>query len=123
VGYDEHPSETYFERAHRLTAALGDTEAAETAAFTLARCRDAAAYSAVGATEEDAEEAVAAGEVLQGLARAKATRTVRVRRWIDPRSLVRGWRTDHTARQRRITLTARGDLEKERELVGSRDRG
>jgi hypothetical protein len=46
-----------------------------------------------------------------------------VSRWFDPRTLVGTWRRDHTARQRRITLTARGDLEQERELVGSGDRG
>ncbi len=123
VGYVERSSDTYFERAHRLAALLGDTEPAEAAAFALAGCREAAAYSAAGADEADAAEAVAAGGVLRELARSGAPLAARVRRWIDPRSLVQGWRRDHTARQRRITLTARGDLEQERELVGSRDRG
>ena len=57
------------------------------------------------------------------MAKGQLSLATRVGRWFDPRSLVRTWRRSHTARQRRITLTARGDLEKERELVGSSDRG
>jgi hypothetical protein len=45
-----------------------------------------------------------------------------MREWFDPRTLVRGWRDGLGAGHRRITLTARGDLEQERELVGSGDR-
>jgi transglutaminase-like putative cysteine protease len=120
VGYEERSSDTYVERAHRLAAALGG--GAE-AARTLARCRERAAYSPLGAEAGDAEAARAAAEELRTLALAQTSRTARLRRWIDPRTLVAGWRRDHTARQRRITLTARGDLEQERELVGSGDRG
>jgi transglutaminase-like putative cysteine protease len=120
VGYVERASDTYFERAHHLAAALGDVEPA---AFTLARCRETAAYSAAGASEDDASVALAASEELRAVAKAHASRLTRIRPWFDPRSLLRGWRQDHTARQRRITLTARGDLEQERELVGSADRG
>ena len=55
--------------------------------------------------------------------RAQASARERVQRWFDPRWLLRSWRRDRAARQRRITLTPRGDLEAERELVGSDDRG
>ena len=70
-----------------------------------------------------ARAAQAASYELRMLAREQTPWLRRVGRWIDPRSLVRVWRRDHAARQRRITLTARGDLEQERELVGSSDRG
>ena len=120
VGYAERPSDTYVERAQHLAAALGDGEGA---ARLLARCRETAAYSADGADDDDAGAALAAAEELGALAKAQTSRRGRAGRWLDPRSLVRGWRRDHTARQRRFTLTARGDLEQERELVGSSDRG
>jgi len=120
VGFHERPSDTYFERAHHLAAALPE---AEGAAFALAGRIEAGTYSAEGADEEDAVVALAAAEEIRVATRAQAPLLVRVRRWFDPRSLVQGWRRDHTARQRRITLTARGDLEQERELVGSSDRG
>ncbi len=120
LGYEERASDTYFERAHHLAAAL---PGAEDAAFALARAREAAAYSAAGASEDDARAAQAASDELRELAREQTPWLRRVGRWIDPRSLVRVWRRDHAARQRRITLTARGDLEQERELVGSSDRG
>jgi transglutaminase-like putative cysteine protease len=120
VGYTEQASDTYVERAHHLARALGD---GEDPALRLARCREAAAYSPAGADDEDAEQAQAAAVELGTLAKDQLSLVARVGRWIDPRSLVRGWRRGHTARQRRITLTARGDLEQERELVGSSDRG
>jgi hypothetical protein len=120
VGYAETESDTYVERAHHLAAALGD---GADEALALARCRETAAYSPAGADDDDVVRAQAAADELGTLAKAKATRRSRVGRWIDPRALVRGWRQDHSARQRRITLTARGDLEQERELVGSGDRG
>jgi transglutaminase-like putative cysteine protease len=120
VGYAEQASDTYVERAHHLATALGDGEGP---ALRLARCREAAAYSPMGADDDDAEQAQAAADELGALANAQLSLVARVGRWIDPRSLVRGWRRGHTARQRRITLTARGDLEQERELVGSSDRG
>jgi transglutaminase-like putative cysteine protease len=120
VGFHERPSDTYFERAHHLSAALPE---AEGAAFALASRLEAGTYSAEGAVEEDAEVALTAAEDIRAATREQAALFVRVRRWFDPRSLVQGWRRDHTARQRRITLTARGDLEQERELVGSTDRG
>jgi transglutaminase-like putative cysteine protease len=120
VGFHERPSDTYFERAHHLSAALPE---AETAAFALAGRLEAGTYSAEGADEEDVEVALAAAEEIRAATQEQAPLIVRVRRWFDPRSLVQGWRREHTARQRRITLTARGDLEQERELVGSSDRG
>jgi hypothetical protein len=120
VGYAEQPSDTYVERAQHLAAALGD---GDDPALRLARCREAAAYSPAGADEDDATQAQDAADELSALAKGQLSLVARVGRWIDPRSLVRTWRRGHTARQRRITLTARGDLEQERELVGSSDRG
>lgn len=120
VGYAERASDTYVEGAQRLAAALGD---GDDPALRLARCREAAAYSPTGADEDDAARAQEAADELTALARGQQSLLTRVHRWLDPRSLVRTWRQGHTARQRRITLTARGDLEQERELVGSRDRG
>lgn len=119
VGFQERPSDTYFERAHHLAAALPE---AQSAAFALAGRLEAGTYSAEGADEDDAAAAQAAAEEIRAATRAVTPRLTLVRRWFDPRSLVRGWRRDHTARQRRITLTAHGDLEQERELVGSSDR-
>ena len=52
-----------------------------------------------------------AADAIGAAARARTTREQRVRRWLDPRTLVQDWRRSHTARQRRITMTARGDLE------------
>ncbi len=120
VGFQQRPSDTFFERAHHLSAALPDAEAA---AFTLAARLEGALYSAEGADEDDAATSWQAADEIGEAARAAMSRVQRVRRWIDPRTLVRDWRLGHTARQRRITLTARGDLEQERELVGSGDRG
>jgi hypothetical protein len=119
VGYVEQRSDTYLERADHLATALGDGEAA---ALVLARSREEAAYSAAGADEDDADAARAAADELRAVALSQTSRWTRVRRWIDPRTVVGSWRREHTARQRRITLTARGDLEQERELVGSGDR-
>jgi hypothetical protein len=119
VGYQERPSHTFVERAHHLSVAL---PAAEDAAFTLASCLQAATYAAEEADADEADDARSAAADVAGALRAQASRWVRVSRWFDPRTLVGTWRRDHTARQRRITLTARGDLEQERELVGSGDR-
>jgi hypothetical protein len=46
-----------------------------------------------------------------------ATRPARVQRWLDPRPIVGAWRLERSTSQRRITTTARADLEVERELV------
>jgi transglutaminase-like putative cysteine protease len=120
VGYEERASDTYAERARHLGDALGPDAAP--AAVALATAREIAAYSPGGATEDDAEAAAEAAAVLRTAALAQASRWTRLRRWLDPRSLVRAWRRERATRQRRITLTARGDLERERELVGSGDR-
>ena len=55
--------------------------------------------------------------------RAQASIRERLNHLLDPRWLIRAWRRERTARQRRITMTPRGDLEAARELVGSDDRG
>jgi hypothetical protein len=93
------------------------------AALTIAARREVAVYSAAGATPDDAEVAWAAAAEVGAAVNEQATWLDRLRRWLDPRWLVRSWRLDRAARQRRITLTPRGDLEAERELVGSDDRG
>lgn len=120
VGYQERPSDTYVERAQHLGALVPD---AEDAARALAGRLEVGIYSADGADADDATAAFSAADEIRDVARAQTPRLARLTRWFDPRSLVRSWRREHTARQRRITLTARGDLEQERELVGSRDRG
>ena len=120
VGFEERPSDTYVERALRLGEAV---PAAADAALTLAARLEVGTYSAEGADLEDAEVAWHAAAAIEAAVLEQATRFERVRRWFDPRSVVRTWRHDRAARQRRITLTPRGDLEAERELVGSDDRG
>jgi transglutaminase-like putative cysteine protease len=120
VGFQQRPSDTYFERAHHLSAVLPE---AEDAAFALASRLETALYSEDGAVPDDATTAWESADEISAAARARTTRRHRLRRWLDPRTLVQDWRRSHTARQRRITLTARGDLEQERELVGSGDRG
>lgn len=120
MGFEERPSDTYFERAHHLAQSLPD---AEDAVFTLAIRLEAANYSAEGAGEDDATAAQTAAADIRTVTQRVAPRAARLGRWFDPRPLVRSWRRDHSLRQRRITLTAHGDLEQERELVGSSDRG
>jgi hypothetical protein len=119
LGYEERASDTYVERAHHLAAAVPGSE---DAGLALARCREAAAYSAEGASDEHADVALDAAAEIATTLRDTAPLPRRVLRWFDPRTLLRDWGRGHTARQRRITLTARGDLEQERELVGSGDR-
>ena len=120
IGFAERASDTYQERAR----ALADTvPTAEPAVVTLAGLRERAAYTPSGATEADADAARALAQEIMASARQLATRADRSRAWLDPRAVLGGWRRGHTARQRRITQTARGDLEQERELVGSADRG
>lgn len=119
IGFTERPSDTHTERAHELATAL---PAAEAETMALAAHLEAAAYSAVGASDADVAAAQAAAEKIRAAARARVPWTRRARRWFDPRATVRAWRHDRRAGRRRITLTARGDLEQERELVGSGDR-
>ncbi len=120
AGYEERPSDTYVERATRLAGVVPD---AAPAAFTLARCLQEATFSAEGADEDGAQTALDASRDVAAAVRGAIPLPQRVLRWFDPRTLLGDWRRGHTARQRRITLTARGDLEQERELVGSGDRG
>lgn len=120
IGFTERPSDTYLERARRLAAAV---PGAGEAAFRLADRLEAGTYSAEGANAEDADGARMAAEEIREATRQAAPRAAWIGRWLDPRRLLRGWRQGHGARRRRITLTARGDLEQERELVGSGDRG
>ena len=119
IGFDERASDTYPERARRLAAAV---PAAGGAASQLAGRLQAGTYSAEGADDDDVLVARAAAEEISVATREAAPRWAWFGRWLDPRRLLRGWRRGHGTRQRRITLTARGDLEQERELVGSADR-
>jgi transglutaminase-like putative cysteine protease len=120
AGFEERASDTYVERALRL----GETvpEAADPA-LTLAARLEVGIYSADGADLDDAATAWASADEIQDAARAQASRWARLGHLFDPRWLLHSWRTERTARQRRITMTPRGDLEAERELVGSDDRG
>ncbi|MEO6317990.1 MAG: DUF3488 and transglutaminase-like domain-containing protein [Acidimicrobiales bacterium] len=120
IGFTERLSDTHVERARRLAAAV---PGAGGAAFRLAARLQAGTYSAEGAGADDADDARTAADEIRDATRQAAPRAAWIGRWLDPRRLVRGWRQGHGARQRRITLTARGDLEQERELVGSGDRG
>ncbi len=120
AGYEERASDTNVERALRLGDAV--PEGAD-AALTLAARLEVGIYSAGGADLDDAAAAWEASDELRAAARAQATTWERIQHTFDPRWLLRSWRRDRSARQRRITLTSRGDLEAERELVGSDDRG
>ncbi len=120
AGFEERASDTYVERALRLGQAL--PEAADPA-LTLAARLEVGSYSEAGAQADDATVAWEAAGAIGEAAKEQATAKERVQRWFDPRWLLRSWRRDRAARQRRITLTPRGDLEAERELVGSDDRG
>ncbi len=121
VGFTEVRSDTFDERARRLSAAVpGETVADD--ALCLTRQLEEATYSPHGADELSAELAEEAAVAIGAAARAAATRPDRIRRWLDPRPVARTWRTERALRQRRITTTVRGDLEAERQLVGSADR-
>jgi transglutaminase-like putative cysteine protease len=113
LGYLERPSDTPFERAHRLAAALPDHERQ---AFALARLLSVGSYSATGADDAAAEEATALSAELTAAALERTSIRTRLAHWLDPRALVAGWRRERRARQRQITMSARGDLEQEREL-------
>jgi transglutaminase-like putative cysteine protease len=121
VGYREVRSDTFAERAERLAGALPDTTVPADARV-LARQLEEATYSATGADELGAELAEEAALAVGEAALAASRRRDRVRRWLDPRPHVRSWRRDRAGRQRRITTTVRGDLEAERQLVGTSDR-
>lgn len=120
AGFEERPSDTYVERAIRLGEIV---PGAADAALTLAARREVGMYSAEGATPDDATVAWEAAATIAAAVREQASRLERALRWLDPRWLVRSWRRERAARQRRITLTPRADLEVERELVSSDDRG
>jgi transglutaminase-like putative cysteine protease len=120
AGFEERASDTYVERALRLGEAV---PGAADAALTLAARLEVGVYSAEGAEPDDAAVAWEAAGAIEAAAIEQASRLERFRRWFDPRRLVRSWRRDRAARQRRITMTPRADLEAERELVGSDDRG
>jgi hypothetical protein len=120
AGFEERASDTYVERAIRLGQAVPD---AADPALTLAARLEVGIYSAEGADPEDATIAWEAAAAVGEAARAQASTKDWLQHWLDPRWLLRAWRRARTARQRRITLTSRGDLEAERELVGSDDRG
>ncbi len=119
LGYREVPSDSHPERAERLAGALPD---AGDEARRLAAVVEAATFSGQPATDGDADEAEGAARAIEEAARAAADPAARVRRWLDPRPLASAWRQRRSLRRRHITTTARGDLEVERELVGSGDR-
>ena len=105
AGFDERASDTYVERAIRLGEAV---PGAADPALTLAATMEVGVFSAEGAEAEDATVAWEASEAIRDAAKAQASVLERGRVWLDPRWLVRSWRRDRAARQRRITLTPRG---------------
>lgn len=120
MGYRSIRSDTLAERAERLAAHVpGDDVGAS--ARQLARQMEAAMYSAPGADELAAELAEEAASVVVRKARVAASRTARVRRWVDLPTWVRRARRDR-AQPVRITATVLGDLEAQRELATSADR-
>lgn len=119
VGYTERRSRTPDERARDLARRLPE---AAGAAHRLGRLVEEAVYSATVADDLAAELAEESSAELQAAARHAATRSARLARWLDPRPHLRSRRLRRRARQRSITTTVRGDLEAERELVGSTDR-
>ncbi len=114
LGFEEDPSDTYLERAQRLGAVV---PGAGHLAVALAGWLEVASYSDTGADDADADAAEATATAIGAVVRSGATRPARVRRWLDPRPLIDAWRRRRRASQRRITTTARADLELERELV------
>jgi transglutaminase-like putative cysteine protease len=120
VGFAERPSDTHPERAEQLAALLPSVAPA---VRRLAHTVEAVTYGPDDVAEAAAEEAVLAAEAIQTAAREAADRRAWLQQWLDPRPHARGWLQRRSMRQRRITTTARGDLEVERELVGSPDRG
>ena len=120
VGFQERPSDTHVERALQMGALV--PEAADPA-LTMAARVEVGIYSPGGADPEDATVAWEAAERVQTALRAQTTWRERMNWWLNPGWLYRSWRLERTSRQRRITMTPRADLEAERELVGSDDRG
>lgn len=120
VDFRERDSDTHPERAAHLAAAL---PTAETEIHALAGALEQATFSPQGTSDPEADEAEGASRTVGAAARAVASRRARVRHWVDPRPHVQRWRQERSAQNRHITTTAHGDLEVERELVGSADRG
>jgi transglutaminase-like putative cysteine protease len=120
AGFHERLSDTHIERALEVGARV---PAAADPALTIAARLEVGIYSADGADGEDAEVAWQASEAIQQALREQTSWRDRLNWWLNPAWLLRSWRRERAARQRRITLTPRGDLEAERELVGSDDRG
>lgn len=119
AGFAEQPSDTPAERAGHLAAAVPD---GAPAAFALAGLVEAALYAPGDATPEDADSAEAGRDELRAAVLASASRWSRLRRWLDPRVGLATWRRQRRLRHRQISTSARGDLERARELVGSGDR-
>lgn len=120
LGYREQASDTFHERAVRLTTLLPDPAcAAQVQVIT--HHHERAVYSSDGVADHDAQTAEVAGAALRASARGLAPLRTRLARWFDPRPWLRGRRV-RLVRQRRITTTVRADLEAERSLVSRGDR-
>jgi len=120
VGFREVLSDTFPERAAVLGTVL--PSARDSSAF-LAAIVETASYSRDGADGDDVAAATEAAEQIRAAAWAVTPFGRRVAVWLDPRGGLKRWRADRARRQRQITMSARGDMEQERELVGSIDRG
>ncbi|MET0728520.1 MAG: DUF3488 and transglutaminase-like domain-containing protein [Acidimicrobiales bacterium] len=120
LGYVEVLSDTVNERAVRLAAVLAPDQASLVRG--LAHQLELATYSGEPLDDAAAAAADATATEIKRSVRHRAAWTARVQRWLDPRPHLRQLGRDRALRQRRITTTVRGDLEVERELVGSGDR-
>jgi transglutaminase-like putative cysteine protease len=116
VGLHTRASDTYAEQADRLTEVLPGAGAA---AEVLARAREAADYSPVGADEPTAAAATTAATTVHVEALAVATLGVKARRWLDPRPELRAWRRSRTRSARQITTVDFTEADADRELVGA----
>lgn len=120
IGFREHPSDTYAERADRLADAL---PMATVSALALARARETADYSPAGASQPDAQVATDAAEQIVVVARSLAGRTALIGRWLDPRPELQAWRRRRGSRRRQIATVATADSDSDRPLlqVGASD--
>lgn len=114
LGYQETRSDTLRERAEAL-GQLVPAGAGEAA--LLAGHLEVSRYAPAGADDGAVDEVLAARLRFAQASRAATPAKARLRRHLDLGPLVRTWRDERASGQRRITTTARGDMEAERALV------
>jgi hypothetical protein len=114
VGFRERASDTYAERADRLSEMLPTATAS---ALALARARETSDYSPDGAAEQEAVAAAHAAEQIAVVARSLASRPALVGRWLDPRPQLLAWRRDRGTDRRHIDTVATADSDSDRPLL------